>query len=379
MNDTDGSSNEVLHTSVSDDPELTQPDGTLYEREFWGISRHELIAGTAEAFLAANAKAEVERILAPVNQVMADLGGWADRVKNRRPNEGDDPDTAAFLSDARNRNNGPWHYVNLPLDAEEYSRERYPAFTRDDDVVQIIGEGVRVLMGNSDRFSELNALRLVTHLVGDVHQPIHVGCCFIDKSDQIAKLVGDPDVAAEMNLQSDRGGNNLILPIGNSGVSLHAYWDSRLGGSGAGGGGGDDHDHDADEDEDEGGLDFDEAEGSLQEDEPVDPELKNRFILKLREMVADDLAESDATVPSGEADPIPLDQWAVQWATESLVQARKAYQSLEIKGKFKNKQNQFAMNWEGRQTYDARCKPIVDSQMKLAAKNLAALLNAIWP
>src|SRR5215813_3094599 len=184
----------------------------------------------------------------------------------------------------------------LPLDADGYSRQQYPEFTRDDDVVQIIGEGVRVLMGNSDRFSELNALRLVVHLVGDVHQPIHVACGYLDTENGGTVIVRDPLTAATKHLPNDRGGNNLILPFG-SNLSLHSYWDSRLGGNS-----------------------IDDANGAEADVVEISPELRQRFINKLRFQLEQD-ATVDATVESGVSDASALDLWAVTWASEALLAA----------------------------------------------------------
>jgi hypothetical protein len=342
------------------DADLSRPDGTLYEREFWGIARHALVAGTAETMLAERPAEEVRRILTPLDgATLADIAGWADAMKRHRPDPAvDDPDTVAFLEDDRNHDNGNWHFVNLPLDAGEYSRADLPAFTRDDDIVQIINEGVRALLGHPGRFSELNALRLIVHLVGDVHQPIHVGCGYLDTSGALATLVRGPAVAAARNLPHDRGGNRLILPVG-AGVSLHAYWDSRLGG---GGGGHDQHEEHA------AGVAADPAKAP-------DPALVARFVGKLRAMVdRDRRLEADAA-----ADPVPPDRRAAVWATESLIAARSAYQSLVIVGPHPGDADDFDVSWEGRHAYDARCKPIVEQQLTAAADNLAALLNAIWP
>jgi hypothetical protein len=97
------------------------------------------------------------------------------------PKPGDDDETVAFLNDPKNKAQDTWHYVNIPALAENYDREKYPDFTRDDDVVQMTLQAINVLQGRSDRFSELNALRLITHYVGDLHQPIHVGCGVSEK------------------------------------------------------------------------------------------------------------------------------------------------------------------------------------------------------
>ena len=102
------------------------------------------------------------------------VGGWADEIKsvNTRP---DDDETKRFLDDPRNRRHKTWHYVDLPLGADSYAQAAELGFTRDDDVVQTIKECVRVLQGMSDRFSQLNALRLIGHLAGDILYISHNG------------------------------------------------------------------------------------------------------------------------------------------------------------------------------------------------------------
>lgn len=111
----------------------------------------------------------------------------------------------------------------------------------------------------------------------------------------------------------------------------------------------------------------------------IDPALSARFIAKLSDMIAQDpLAQAHNPGEGVAADVTPLDQWAVQWATNSLILARSAYKSVKIKGPHGNK-GLFDVTWEGQAAYDARCALIVQSQLKLATQNLAALLNAIWP
>jgi hypothetical protein len=349
---------------IDDDLDLVMPEGGLYESEFWSISRHELLAGVAEELIKPKTAKEIRRIVKPLTDLglpdsLSDLAGWADKIKKRGPRDDDDEDTKEFLSDDRNKSRGVWHYVNLPLEAEGYSREEYPTLTRDNDVVQMINECVRVLTGKSGddepRFSELNALRLLVHLVGDVHQPVHVGCGFIDEDGEVPKLVRNPQTVVNKELNSDTGGNKLILPIGNSGYNLHSYWDSRLGGSNP-----DIHDPAADG---EGDADF-----------VDDAELKRRFIGKLHRMIAQD-PQPVAEGGKGEADTVDLEEWAPEWATESLIAARSAYQSLKITGP--NEKN-YDVEWEGREAYDLRCKPIAIDRLKVAAQNLAAMLDAIW-
>lgn len=344
---------------AGDDLDLVLPDAGLYQSEFWSISRHELIAGVAEERVKAKTLTAMRRVVKPLTDLglpdsLSDLAGWADRVKNRGPQEGDDPDTVEFLKDERNKTRGAWHFVNLPLDADGYSREKYPTMTSKNDVVQMINASMRVLRGDGHggelRFSELNALRLLVHLVGDVHQPVHVGCGYIDESGDVARIERDPQTVVNKHLKSDRGGNNLILPTGGQGMNLHSYWDSKLGGANPDLG---DSLHEAAAD-------------------PVTDKVRQMQIDKLRQLVVQDPLPP---AESGESDVGSLDEWAVEWANESLMAAQSAYKSLKIAG---SQEGDFAVSWEGKAAYDQRCKPIALGRLKAAATNLAAMLDAIW-
>lgn len=363
--DDPGDNKPLAENDLDEDVKQTQPGGTLYESEFWSISRHELIAGTADERLGPQARTQVDRILAKLGSGLglADIAGWADTVKRRKAQDDDDQETKDFLANEDNRKtNDTWHYVNLPLGATGYDPEEYKYFTRDNDVVHIINECVRALKGYSQspdfegRFSEVNALRLLTHLVGDVHQPVHVGCCYIDESGPVAKLETEPAKITAEELGHDQGGNKIILPIGQNGASLHSYWDSRLGGSNPDLG--------------------DPADAEAVVADEAGPELKKAFIRKLIRLIKEE--EKNAPAEAAEADVAAVEQWAADWATDSLGAARDAYQSLEITGPNANDAKKFDVSWEGREAYDARCKPIAIGRLKAAARNLAAMLDAIW-
>ncbi|HEU4508113.1 MAG TPA: S1/P1 nuclease [Pyrinomonadaceae bacterium] len=338
---------------------LNRANTTLYGSEFWGVSRHELIAGAAAQLLNENASSRVEEILGVLpNATLQNIAAWADEIKGQSAGPGQDPDTRQFLTDFPNDASRDWHYVNLPLGVTNYGEAWELGFARNDDVVQMIGESVRVLQGDSQKMSELNALRWIVHLVGDVHQPIHVGCGFVNTSGSVPRLVSDPQRIIQDNLRHDRGGNNLILPVSGN-VSLHSYWDSRLAG-------------DIDELDDAGPVDAvtfaEEGDGS------TNAELKQRFVVKLLGMVERErAARRNVAAP---ANNVPVDRWAEQWANDSLVEARRAYESLRIVRRLSG--GKFKVSWEGKAAYDARCRPIVQQQLTLAAQHLADLLNAIW-
>ncbi|QBF26734.1 hypothetical protein EXN22_13890 [Pseudomonas tructae] len=366
-----------LGTSSSALPPPTRgAQAGLFAQEFWGIDRHQLIAGAAQTLLNVSACDNIARITSALGSDVGldQLAGWADQIKRRTASPDDDADTVEFLNDPRNSSHAQWHYVNLPLQATDYSRERYPAFTREDDVVQTITAGIRVLTGNSDRFSRLNALRLVVHCVGDLFQPVHVGCSYIDLKTSPPSLVYDPADVLSRQLRSDTGGNALLLPMGTKGVSLHSYWDSRLGGR----------------------VDLDDigADARVAAFEPAEPE---DACVSFNDRITEYTDINDAkrcehidklvelmNVPAAigllahTPLPGPLESWPAVWATDSLAAAREAYKSLSIDRPVGPEMRSFFVRWEGEDAYVARCKPIMLQRLTGAARGLADLLNGVW-
>jgi hypothetical protein len=72
------------------------------------------------------------------------------------------------------------------------------------------------------KFNRLEALRFLVHLVGDIHQPLHVGTGFFDLAGTKVTLIEDPTKVKGQ--QSDIGGNDLTF----NGGELHAFWDTCL-------------------------------------------------------------------------------------------------------------------------------------------------------
>ena len=325
---------------------------TLYGKEFFNIERHNLITGTAVRLFSANAAAGIQEILAPIGQVFDDIGGWADEIKKSPPNRPNDTETENFFNDPRNKNHKPWHYVDLPLDSSNYAEAAAMGFTRETDVVQMINECVRVLQGGSERFSEVNALRLIGHLVGDVHQPLHIGCGFIDDRQDPPKFAKNPQTIRQHNFKSDTGGNAIALP---GAGKMHSFWDTGLGGL----------------------ID------NIELDEPVndgiernganEEQIKADLIDKLYQIASQDFVAMQ--LDNGEADDSPITEWAEQWANDSLAVAREAYRTLKIVQKTASG---FKVSWEGKAAYNERCAPLLRSQMALAARHLAEMLNAIY-
>lgn len=302
----------------------------------WGMRRHAVIADAAWARLQSpKAKEAILRIFSEsgTDHSLGEAARWADRLK--MPNRPDDPATERFLGENRNRNHSRWHYVNLPRDLDRYDRLKYPEFTRSDDIVQMIllcTESLRS-PGSLARFEEINALRWLTHLIGDLHQPVHIGCGYIanPRTNQ-ARLVFTSDEAS--GLESDRGGGTLLLP---NGENLHGFWDSQLGAN------------------------------------TIPDENKKHDDALVQEMI-------EAPTVDAWAEDVSVAQQIAKWANESLQASISAYPStLRIVSYEPSGDKDFyRVAWEGEASYRERCNPIASARMTAAAINLATLLDKIW-
>lgn len=166
----------------------------------WGDLGHRVTASIAQARLTPSARAEVERLLAssdllatpecPVS-TLGDASVWADCVRSfYRPR---------FGYTAR------WHYVDVPVCGAFDLPRVCPG---GQCVVGQLARWRTVLADRSEpQRRRVEALMWVTHLVGDVHQPLHVGD------------------------NGDRGGNEVAVVIDGRegrGVNLHSIWDRDL-------------------------------------------------------------------------------------------------------------------------------------------------------
>lgn len=286
--------------------------------------RHKTIAELADGFIAnTSAEKEIKKLLQKINAPnLKEIAPWADAIKPTTKEKPTDKETAVFLKtfpDTRE-----WHFVDLPIDATAYDKNEYSAFTREDDVVQIIIECINILTGKSKKFSKPNALRWLVHLIGDIHQPLHIACSYIDYNKTKPKLVFKKEEILTSNLlqKSDRGGNKINLPIGRKGKALHSYWDSDL------------------------------------------PQKDNNF---------DNL---EYTPPP----PVSLEkliQLPAQWVSENLQFAKEAYKGLTVTGKNQTHPTYVDVSWDKTQ-YDKRCVPIIKQLSLKAATRLAYTLIILY-
>ena len=149
----------------------------------WGATGHRIVGLIAERYLSKKAKKNIELVLK--DETLAEVSNYMDFIK----------------SDDGYRHMSSWHYATIP-DGTTYENAGTP---EQGDVIVTIQRLLQELRSkNFTDEDEAFALKCLVHLVGDVHQPLHVGN-------------GD-----------DRGGNDVKLTYFWENSNLHRVWDSGI-------------------------------------------------------------------------------------------------------------------------------------------------------
>lgn len=152
----------------------------------WGAIGHRAIAQIADDYLSAEARIAVEEILGP--ETLAEASTWPDFMR---------ADPAEFWQKTAN----PWHYVTVPP-GKTYEDVGAPEQGDAASALQKFTYMLRDRETSSD--DRALALRFIVHIVGDLHQPLHVGN------------------------GTDRGGNDFEITWFGEPSNLHRLWDSQL-------------------------------------------------------------------------------------------------------------------------------------------------------
>jgi hypothetical protein len=157
---------------------------------------------------------------------LAAVATWPDEVKRAKKNVGplaQDAEAQRFNEDFPD--NREWHYVDLPLDTSVYTEGAVGS--RLNDIVQTIKRCIRVMESKTIPAQEMaraQALRWLVHLLGDLHQPLHLGSGYYQfDAQRQAHLITAPQEAAGKD--EDHGGTLLFHAAEEQ---LHALWDDRL-------------------------------------------------------------------------------------------------------------------------------------------------------
>jgi hypothetical protein len=195
----------------------------------WAQEGHAAVAAIAEHLISPTTRTKVQELLAKGGDTnLVSIAFWADRVIIAAHDEGPlRGNQEAIEFNQKFPKSGLWHFVNLPLGATSFDEVR--SFATGNDVIHAISRCIQVLESptpESDTFTKVQALRLLVHFVGDIHQHLHCGTGFYSFPG-----TGAPDLitspAEASGKPNDRGGN-LLFYGSNAIEQLHALWDRVL-------------------------------------------------------------------------------------------------------------------------------------------------------
>ena len=154
----------------------------------WGLTGHRIIGKIAENHINKKTKRSINQILGKESIAMA--ANWADFIKS---------DSSFSYLDS-------WHYVNVDSGLNKSA----VLMNLEKDTIANAYNRILFLKDELKNNKNLNAatqvmyLKLLIHLVGDVHQPMHVGRA------------------------QDLGGNRVKVYWFNQGSNLHRLWDEQI-------------------------------------------------------------------------------------------------------------------------------------------------------
>ena len=146
----------------------------------WGQTGHRIVGEIAWNHLNKKAKKKITSILQ--DESLAMCANYMDFIK----------------SEPKYDSLSPWHYCTIP-DGEDYT-----GAPEEGDVIMAIEHYKTELKTGNYSVDEAFALKCLVHLIGDIHQPLHVGN------------------------GEDRGGNNVRLEYMWQKTNLHRVWDSNI-------------------------------------------------------------------------------------------------------------------------------------------------------
>lgn len=153
------------------------------ETQEWGKTGHRVVGDVAQHYLTDDAAEAVHRVLDGKSLAIAST--WMDEIRS-------DP-SYDYTSD--------WHWVTIPGDMSYAETEKNP----NGDLITAIRTITKKLKGGDlPPQKEAEHLKMLIHLVGDIHMPLHVGT------------------------GNDRGGNEVEVRWFWDSSNLHRVWDSGM-------------------------------------------------------------------------------------------------------------------------------------------------------
>ncbi len=333
-----------------------------FDAAAWGGDGHRAVGAIADRLLkGTNAEKQIAALLQP-GETLQSIANWPDCVKGTYCGP-QSPEMVEYTT--ANPKHSEYHYTDVPFQLEHY--HDHGVGTSEHDIVQTLKQAIAVLQGKTDpalnphKFTKRQALILLTHMVGDIHQPLHVGAAFVSKDGKfvVPKTHAEVDEAA---IFDSRGGNNLLLdderltrlsdaviPPGEpkpirEGVPkaltkpFHSYWDSTT-------------------------VDY--------------------AFRRIRTRTPDQFADAAiAGKPAIKANTGELATWPYQWADDSLVASKIAYGDV-VPGKLvpqtgKKGDTYYTFTLEVPDNYPVPSSQLAKEQLIKGGYKLAEVLKAIY-
>lgn len=147
----------------------------------WGPAGHKIVGKIAERYLTPCTKENITKLLH--GKSLHSCTTWMDEMR-RNPH-------FSYMAD--------WHWVTIET-GKTY--EQSPKNPHGDIIATL--EKLLSELKNSQSSDQARALRLIAHLIGDLHTPLHIGCC------------------------NDKGGNKIKVSWHGHPANLHHVWDEDL-------------------------------------------------------------------------------------------------------------------------------------------------------
>ncbi|GHV59129.1 endonuclease [Bacteroidia bacterium] len=157
--------------------------GNSLSASAWGTQGHRIIGEMSENLLTEKAKERINAVLG--NASIAMVANWGDEIR----------------SDERYNYTADWHYTNLDAGL---SRNAFDVSALQQDNGKNIYSVLSITNSLRQFPSDTMMLKMLIHLVGDMHCPLHLGHA------------------------GDRGGNTIQITWFRNETNLHSLWDSGL-------------------------------------------------------------------------------------------------------------------------------------------------------
>ncbi|MDO6820564.1 S1/P1 nuclease [Zobellia sp. 1_MG-2023] len=149
----------------------------------WSKTGHRTVGEVAQHHLSKKTRKALKKLLN--GESLAYVSTFADDIK----------------ADRAYKEFSAWHYVNIPQGKNYEDIEP----SEHGDLIVGINKCIEIIKDdNSKKEDKIFYLKMLVHLIGDLHQPMHVG------------------------RYEDKGGNDIQLQWFNTGTNLHRVWDSNM-------------------------------------------------------------------------------------------------------------------------------------------------------